>query len=104
MLSIQISRENDKSICIDQVHYIQDVLEEFGMQNCRGAKSPLPVGDDPESSLLASECDEAQYRKAIGCLLYLANGTRPDIAYAVGRMATFCDKPTKYHWNRVMHI
>ena len=44
------------------------------------------------------------YRSAIGCLLYLANCTRPDISYAVSYAARFSSDPTTKHWNYVKHI
>ena len=48
--------------------------------------------------------DSTMYRSAIGCLLYLANCTRPDISYAVSYAARFSSDPTTKHWNYVKHI
>jgi len=36
--------------------------------------------------------------------MYLANNTRPDIAFAVNLLARFSSTPTKRHWNGVKHI
>ena len=44
------------------------------------------------------------YQSAVGCLLYLATRTRPDIAYAVGNLSKFCTKPTKEHWTAVKRV
>jgi len=44
------------------------------------------------------------YRQAVGCLLWLAMGTRPDIAYAVSQVARFCENPGRAHWEAVQRI
>jgi hypothetical protein len=44
------------------------------------------------------------YLSAIGVLMYLANSTRPDIAFAVNLLARYNAAPTKRHWTRVKHI
>ncbi|XP_047258114.1 secreted RxLR effector protein 161-like [Capsicum annuum] len=41
---------------------------------------------------------------AIGALLYLANATRPDIAFSVNLLARYSSSSTRRHWNRVKHI
>ncbi|DAZ97426.1 TPA: hypothetical protein N0F65_009877 [Lagenidium giganteum] len=41
---------------------------------------------------------------AIGALMYLANCTRPDIAFATNLLVRFNHKPTKRHWTGVKQI
>ncbi|XP_074324322.1 secreted RxLR effector protein 161-like [Apium graveolens] len=41
---------------------------------------------------------------AIGALMYLANNTRPDIAFAVNLLARFSFAPMDRHWNGIKHI
>jgi hypothetical protein len=47
---------------------------------------------------------EYPYLSAIGALMYLANNTRPDIAFAVNLLARYSASPTKRHWTRIKNI
>ena len=40
---------------------------------------------------------EVPYLSAIGALMYLANYTRPDIAFSVNLLARYSSTPTKRH-------
>ena len=47
---------------------------------------------------------EVPYLNAIGALMYLAQCTRPDIAFAVNFLAHYSSEPTRRHWNGIKHI
>ncbi|XP_074336608.1 secreted RxLR effector protein 161-like [Apium graveolens] len=47
---------------------------------------------------------EVPYLSAIGALMYLANNTRPDIAFVVNLLTRFTSDPTKRHWDEIKHI
>ena len=47
---------------------------------------------------------EVPYLSAIRALMYIANCTRPDIAFAVNLLARHSATPTKYHWAGVKNI
>jgi len=44
------------------------------------------------------------YRVAVGSLMYLANGTRPDIAHAVSVVSQKLDSATIEDWHKVKRI
>jgi hypothetical protein len=44
------------------------------------------------------------YMNAVGALNYVAIATRPDIAYAVGRLARYSSNPRPAHWTAVKHL
>ncbi|SDA01652.1 BZ3501_MvSof-1269-A2-R1_Chr8-2g09783 [Microbotryum saponariae] len=65
--------------------------------------------DDPGLSLTAipgqgTERIRSWYLQAIGSLLYISLGTRPDIAFAVSYLARFANNPGRRHWIAVKHI
>jgi hypothetical protein len=63
-------------------------------------KNPFRPPDEGEE-ILGSQ---VPYLSAIGALMYLANSTRPDIAFAVNLLARHSAKPTKRHWEGVKTV
>ena len=63
-------------------------------------KDPFRPKEDTEDILGL----EVPYLSAIGALLYLANFTMPDIAFAVNLLARFSASPSRRHWNDIKHI
>ena len=63
-------------------------------------KNPFRPKEDTEDIL----GPELPYLSAIRALLYLANCTRPDIAFAVNLLAGFSSSHTRRHWNDIKHI
>jgi hypothetical protein len=47
---------------------------------------------------------EYSFLSAIGALMYLANNTRPNIAFAVKCLARHSVAPTMRHWNSIKNI
>lgn len=44
------------------------------------------------------------YREAIASLIYLITDTKPDIAYAVRKMAQLCEHLAQVHWVALKHL
>lgn len=93
---------------LTQEHYIDRILAEFGMTDCSPQSTPLagllrprnPDSDDP----VDKPTDLKRYQRAIGRLMYLMLGTRPDIAFAVSHLSRFCADPTNLHWQAVKRL
>jgi hypothetical protein len=47
---------------------------------------------------------EYPYLSVIGALMYLANNTRPNIAFTVNCLARHRATPTMHHWNDIKNI
>ena len=44
------------------------------------------------------------YLSSIGTLIYLANCTRPNIAFSINLLARYSSAPTQKHWNGIKHM
>ena len=58
----------------------------------------------PQSLAEAGEMKSVPYREAVGTLLWLSLGTRPDICYSVSQVARFNDSYGMEHWKAVIRI
>ncbi|GKA73455.1 zinc finger, CCHC-type containing protein [Tanacetum coccineum] len=85
ILGIKIKRVN-KGIIITQSHYIGKILNKFNREDY----SPMSTLMDLIKKLMPNTGNlwMLKYSRAIGCLMYAMTSTRPDIAYAVGRLST----------------
>nr|GEY94164.1 zinc finger, CCHC-type [Tanacetum cinerariifolium] len=95
ILGIKIKRKN-KRIVIKQPHYTEKILKKFNHEDCSPVSTPM----DPVEKLKPNTCklvDQLEYSKAIGYLVYAMTSTRPDIAYAVGRLSRFTSNPRRHH-------
>lgn len=64
---------------MSQKHYVKEVLERFGTENCKPVKTPL----EPNIKIRKPEEKSTEiypYQNLIGSLMYLSVGTRPDIS------------------------
>ena len=92
--------------------YIKKILKRFNMDKAHPLSSPmvvrsLDVKNDPFRPCEKSEellGPEVPYLSAIGALMYLANCTRPDIAFSVNLLARYSSAPTRRHWKDIQHI
>jgi len=68
--------------------------------------NPVTTPSDKMTAVEASTCSKGTvpYREAVGSLMYLAIGTRPDIAYAVSSVSQALEKPSQHDWLRVKRI
>ena len=102
-LGLQIEYFN-KGVFVHLEAYITKVLKKFYMDKSHSLYTPmvvrsLDVDKDPfrpqkkDEELLGPE---VPYLSAIGALMYLANYTRPDIAFAVNLLARYSSSPRRH--------
>lgn len=93
----------DLGIFLSQRRYAEQVLERFGMQQCKPVTSAMTPGVHLEHE--GKELPEGNdYGAIVGSLLYLAVKTRPDIAYAVGVLSRFVSCPREPHYVAVKRV
>ncbi|KAJ6050443.1 uncharacterized protein N7446_010552 [Penicillium canescens] len=99
-LGIQFDYHVDGSVSIHQHQYIQKVLSDFGMESCQPKSTPMNpkhiLNHRPDEEPPDEEA-KARYATAIGSLMYLMVGTRPDIAFALGMLSRFTAQPQSHH-------
>ena len=108
-IGLEIDRIRSQNILtVTQSKYAQAVLKRFKMSTSNPCATPM------EQSLRVSKqipetCADDQpcpgpYRQAIGCLMFLMAGTRPDIAFAIGKLSQQCADPRQSHWTGVKRV
>ena len=87
---------------ISQQAFAENTAARFNVNS--GRNTPLSTG------LKLEEFDENEpvgdwpFRELVGCLMWLANQTRPDIANAVRAVARYANKPREVHWKTAIGI
>ena len=99
-LGMQVQMK-DGTIAISHEGYISKLLEKWNMSDCRVAKDPKSNVQFDKNS---KPFDENLYRNVIGSLLYLSVLTRPDIAFAVNRLAQFNNCPKETHFGAAKRL
>ena len=94
ILSIQVDR-TENELRINQSHYIDQLLEKYGLTDCKPQSTPLPpkICSDSKEALTKFD-DVSLYQSMIGSLIYLSNSTRPDISYSVSVLASKMASPS----------
>lgn len=108
VVGIEVIREDKHTYSICQSMYASKILQRFDSLDLKPAITPLPPGlklfkpDLEEITDFASK--RLPYRSVVGSLMYLAQCTRPDLAYAVGILSQHLDWPGYQHWNAATHV
>ncbi|CAK9816458.1 Retrovirus-related Pol polyprotein from transposon TNT 1-94 [Anthophora quadrimaculata] len=111
ILGIRIERNGETgSIKLSQARYIEGLIAKFNMQNAKVVSTPMEsnikiskeMGPSNEEERI--EMKKKPYRELIGGLIYLANATRPDIAFAAGTLSRYSSDPGKTHWELAKRV
>ena len=104
-LGIQVVQDKKRqSTWIGQSGYITEILKRFGMEDCHPVKTPVDSNAKLVKGDAGNTIDKRKYQSAVGSLMFLSVGTRPDISFAVNTAAKFCEAPTDSHWKAVKRI
>ena len=108
ILGIRVTRDRKNRILeLDQEQYLDKVLTKFGFKNAKGhiVTTPMDSYSDIQPATDKDErIDTTWYREVIGSLMYAMIYTRPDIAFALGRLSQFLQDPAKQHERGVKRL
>ncbi|GKA67815.1 zinc finger, CCHC-type containing protein [Tanacetum coccineum] len=102
ILGIRIKHESNK-IAISHSHYIKKVLKKFNYFDCTPVSTPMDTSEKlmPNNGQAVSQLE---YSRVIGCLMYAMTCTRPDIAFAVGKLSMYTSNPGTQHWQAIQRV
>ena len=105
-LGMTVTRDRRNRILrLSQRSYIETVLQDHGMWECKPVLTPLEGRLEPApEGHKATDEDKHWYAKAIGSLMYAMLGTRPDIAFAVSCCSRYMSNPAEPHIKAVKRI
>jgi hypothetical protein len=111
LLGIEVHRDREAlTLGLSQKSYIVSILKRFGFEDCKPLSMPmdpnvrLTSSQSPTTTMEIADMRHIPYREAVGALMYVSIGTRPDIAYAVSSVSRFSANPGRPHWNAVKRI
>lgn len=109
ILGIRVERMGKHRVSLLQTAFVEKILRRFEMQDCKGIATPMeqrPLSREmsPKSKKDQDVMAKMPYRQAVGSLIYLSQGTRPDVAQAVSVVSRYSDNPGKQHWMAVKRI
>jgi len=79
-------------------------IARFNMEDAKTVLTPIDANTkitkemSPRSEEERTKMKNRPYRELVGELTYLANATRPDIAFATSTLSRFCTDPGEMHW------
>ena len=100
-------------ILLSQRKNCKEIVKRFGQDQCKPTWIPMttvydhahdPQSDGSDEQKSRQFADKYPTREAIGCLMYLANATRPDIAHAVNCVSRYVTSPSKALWIAIQKI
>ena len=90
-------------VFLNQRTFIEKLLKKFKLQECNPVQTPCVTNESEKKSIKRkrygfdeSDLNEIPFRQAVGSLLYLASGTRPDLTFVVNKISR---KQSNYTWD-----
>ena len=99
MLGIEIKRDRaERKIFMSQSEYIKEILNSFDMVNSKKVSTPMDRSYFELVNQVSPPSGNVRYHQSIGSLMYLMIGSRPDLAFVIGKLSQHAENPSNYHW------
>lgn len=90
---------------MNKAAYVNNLVEQYQLEEARPVQTPC----NNQFKLLRKNSGKQPntsnpYFALVGALLWLSNGTRPDIMFAVNRLSSFMNDPTEEHWKAAVCV
>lgn len=110
-VGLHISRDKgNRTLSINQPDFIRRMMKRYNMEDCNTVSIPadpnyrVTAKMSPTTEQEKKDMEKCPMRELVGSLMYLANMTRPDIAYAINQVSAFVANPGHGHWNAIKPI
>ncbi|GJS59835.1 zinc finger, CCHC-type containing protein [Tanacetum coccineum] len=102
ILRIRIKHKTN-GIAISQSQYIKKVLKKFNYFDCTPVSTPMDTSEKlmPNNGQAVSQLE---YSRVIGCLMYVMTCTRPNIAFAVGKLSRYTSNLGTQYWQAIQRV
>ena len=95
----------ENSVTISQKVYVESILEHEGLSEINSVATPLYLNVKLKLNPDGNEGSRSNsFARLLGELQYLANCTRPDISFAVNRLAAYTANPSIQHVTTLKRI
>jgi hypothetical protein len=94
LLGVLFERRDDGAFVLSQRQYFLNVLQHFGMEDCKQCATPCMPKKKIDETRTDMSYITFPFREAVGSLLYLATHTRPDISFTVGMLGRAMAAPS----------
>ncbi|CAM8910957.1 unnamed protein product [Rhodiola kirilowii] len=96
-------KQPEAFVVTGQEHKTEKMLKKYKYLNCHPVVTPF----DSSKHLLSNKGDpvsQLEYSRVIRSLMYAMTSTRPDIAFAVGKLSRYTSNPSVDHWQAVHRV
>jgi hypothetical protein len=95
----------EDSVVLRQQKNIQHMIEEYNVLALVPRTPKIPVSADQLSKVVKHDSPQATvpFRNGLGELMWICH-TRPDVSYAVQRLASLCNGYDEYSWTLVLQV
>ncbi|KAG4043721.1 hypothetical protein PC123_g20813 [Phytophthora cactorum] len=107
LLGMEITYIPGQAMWLSQRGYIEKILKRFQIDQCRAVATPQALG---ELALSATSDQESvndsslPYREIVGCLQYLVQCSRPELANAVRTLVKYLNKYTQANFTMAKRV
>ncbi|MBW0538668.1 hypothetical protein O181_078383 [Austropuccinia psidii MF-1] len=107
LLGVKI-HQLDNCITLDQQHFINSLLDLYGMQNCKSVNTPLVPNDyltpATDNKRKAFGDMGINFGSGVGSINYQSTATCPDLSHEVSSLSQYLERPGTRHWKAFLHV